>query len=106
MSERPTKRRGPLLWLAGRSRRFWIVGALLPVLYVASFGPACWISSRAKYGNLTVLPAVYLPLLEVMWSDMRIFGAFHWYADLGAASGWGWIKYSNGEWAWAKVQFP
>jgi hypothetical protein len=42
MSDRPQKRRGPLLWLADRSRRFWIGVALVSVLYVASFGPACW----------------------------------------------------------------
>jgi hypothetical protein len=47
MDERPTKRRGPLLWLAGRSWRFWVVVTLmLPVLYIASFGPAVWITSR------------------------------------------------------------
>ncbi len=43
MTERPRKRRGPLHWLGDRSRRFWIVTALvLPVLYVGMFGPACW----------------------------------------------------------------
>lgn len=30
-------------WLSSRSRRFWIVLALLPVLYVASIGPWVWI---------------------------------------------------------------
>lgn len=38
--EQPTKRQGPLLWLSARSWRFWGVVALLPVLYVASSGPA------------------------------------------------------------------
>lgn len=43
MDERPTKRRGLLLWLADRTWRFWVVVlVILPALYVASFGPACW----------------------------------------------------------------
>jgi hypothetical protein len=45
MDENDRKRRGPLLWLADRPRGFWIATAvMLPVVYVASFGPACWIS--------------------------------------------------------------
>ena len=39
MDETETKRRGPLLWLAGRSRRFWIVarlGCIIPLLYLLS----------------------------------------------------------------------
>ena len=32
----------------------------VPVLYVASFGPACWIVSRSEAEN-PVLPAVYIP---------------------------------------------
>lgn len=43
MYERARKRLGPLLWLAGRSRPFCLdMLLLLPVLYVVSFGPACW----------------------------------------------------------------
>jgi hypothetical protein len=36
MDERPTKRRGPLLWLAGKRRWFWIVpiAAGLPAMYL------------------------------------------------------------------------
>ena len=38
--DEPKKRRGPLLWLAGRSWRFWIGGAVItPVLYGASVPP-------------------------------------------------------------------
>ncbi len=56
IAERPKKRRGPLLWLAGRSRRWWIVVAImlplsLPVLYVASFGPACWYTAADVGGS-------------------------------------------------------
>lgn len=46
MDKQPTKRRGPLTWLAGRSRQFWIVVALLPVLYFASWGPSIWLTTQ------------------------------------------------------------
>jgi hypothetical protein len=50
----------------------WIVALLLglPVLYVASFGPACWIAHRTQ--NQYVIQAkdtVYLPLLLIMLID-------------------------------------
>jgi hypothetical protein len=104
------------MWLAGRSRRFWIAIALLPVLYVASFGPACWISSRVNYGNwinFTVLPTVYRPLLLAMLCHRRIAIAVEWYAGLGAASGWRWFNLAGSDdwisgkddWAWAKWQY-
>src|SRR5262245_28459002 len=66
MDERPTKRRGPMTWLAGRSRRFRIGLAMLPVLYVASFGPACWISSRLQPSGRFVSSA-YSPIIPVMF---------------------------------------
>lgn len=34
-------------WLAARSQMFWVVVAVLaPVLYVGSFGPACWLEAQ------------------------------------------------------------
>jgi len=45
MEDRRTTRGGPLYWLGRRSKRFWIAVAAMPILYVASFGPACWIRS-------------------------------------------------------------
>jgi len=41
----------------------WTLSALigLPVLYVASFGPACWITGRTDFGWQAV-PIVYRPL--------------------------------------------
>src|SRR5262249_49414102 len=46
MEARTSKRRGPMSWLAARSWRFWVVvAALMPVFYVVSFGPACWIEA-------------------------------------------------------------
>ena len=47
----------------------WIVALLigLPVLYVASFGPACWISSRLNSGSSAV-SCVYRP---IMWATSK-----------------------------------
>src|SRR5215510_10604822 len=41
----------------------WIGSLLfgLPVLYVASFGPACWVASRMAHPH-PVIETVYLPL--------------------------------------------
>jgi len=51
----------------------WIVALLigLPVLYVASFGPACWITSHADSGK-SLIPVVYRPLLRLMcWKERQ-----------------------------------
>ncbi len=42
----------------------WIVTLLigLPVLYVASFGPACWILSRRDGPKTKWLPDLYMPI--------------------------------------------
>jgi hypothetical protein len=59
-----TKRRGPIT-LFCESRRFrWSVVALnvlLPVLYIASFGPACWINLRTGRGGRDI-GAFYRPI--------------------------------------------
>jgi hypothetical protein len=41
------------------------VMVVVPVLYVGSFGPACWITSRADRGK-SLLPVVYRPILKLM----------------------------------------
>ena len=61
-----TRRRGLLLWFAERSRTFWIVGAALPMAYLVSFGPACWISNRVQPGGEFV-NAAYPQLVWIMW---------------------------------------
>lgn len=68
MEERRTTRGGPIYWLKRRSRRFWIIAiALLPMYYVASFGPVCWMSSHAAE-EIPLLETVYYPLLRMMAS--------------------------------------
>lgn len=87
MSERRRKRRGPLLWLADRSRRFWIIAAALPILYAASFGPACWIYSRSEDLEIwQTADRIYYPIL---WQQAHgpdfVSGAIDRYANLCSA---------------------
>lgn len=72
---------------------FWLTVALVAVLvYMASFGPACWIESRAFYGK--ILP-FYGP---VEWAITRSPGgerALLWYARLGSLSAKSWWHLDN-----------
>jgi hypothetical protein len=70
----------------------WIVTLLigLPVLYVLSFGPACWITSRTHVGA-SALPTVYRPITWVMWRDERVMEAMNSYAEFGSAGSWHWL---------------
>jgi len=63
MDERSKTRGGPLCWVGRRSKRFWIGVAAMPILYVASFGPACWIAGRTGVGDSTV-STMYAPLMK------------------------------------------
>jgi hypothetical protein len=91
MSEQRTNRGGPLYWLKRRSRRFWIIAAMLPALYVVSFGPACWISSRIRIGSKAV-PLLYAPL-NWAWNHggPSLAGPLHWYTCLFADENWEWV---------------
>src|SRR5689334_13118600 len=65
MSDPEQKRRGPIT-LFCESRRFrWVVIALaallLPIVYVASLGPACWINLRTGAGGQAI-GAFYRPI--------------------------------------------
>jgi hypothetical protein len=86
---------------------------LLSVMYVLSFGPACWFCSRLGIWA-DVLPEVYRPILGLMHvpnysetiTHWRSSGAatvgwkfpmpaassspIRWYSNLGAADGWYW----------------
>ena len=88
MSEPERKRGGPLLWLADRSRRFWIIAAaMLPVAYVASFGPAVWLASRGQVDKSTVIrvcqPLIWLAVV----GPAPIRKVVHWWGSLGVPSG-------------------
>ena len=90
------------VWLTVRiinRRERWAIRIALgliavSILYVASFGPACWISSRATNGKKSLLPFVYAPILGCISRDRdsaldtAIFG----YAGIGAAPCWVWAE--------------
>jgi hypothetical protein len=94
---------GACIWLGVRyfnRRDRWAKWTLvlvlsLPTLYVASFGPACWITSRLDYGT-SLVPIVYRPLIR-RFSLKRLDprpttfrGFLVWYSAMGAAPDWGW----------------
>jgi hypothetical protein len=64
----------------------WIVALLigLPVLYVASFGPACWLESRGYVDADTVGPT-YWPIVALYssWRIIPVSEAIYWYATIG-----------------------
>ena len=87
----------------------WIVVLLigLPALYIFSFGPACWISSRLNAGTRAVT-VVYRPMTVCLRDDYAgpLDSAIRWYAGLGAANeNWGWwgpglCESQEETWAW------
>jgi hypothetical protein len=90
------------IWLTIRyvnRRERWVkwtlVAALvLPVAYVVSFGPACWLSSHAERGEVAVT-WVYYPLgrlcaISVEEDYLPRIEALVWYSQLYAAAEWDW----------------
>jgi hypothetical protein len=74
----------------------------LPVLYVASFGPACWFTSRTHIGIVN-LPTVYRPILSAMSESRNAARVVRWYSGAGAKAGWNWIDISDSagpHWMW------
>ena len=81
----------------------WIAATLigLPVLYVASFGPACWISSHTGRGA-NVVSIVFQPVFSVWWNGPKpfdrlvakyatVFAAERW--TIGESARYQWDKY-------------
>jgi hypothetical protein len=84
MDEQPRKRGGPFYWLKRRSRWFWIATlALLPVLYVASFGPMCWYCSRQSGSNPHTIPYLYVPLGQCALHSDWVYEASCRFATIG-----------------------
>ncbi len=96
MEQQPTKRVGPIYWLKGRSRRFWLImAALLPVFYVASFGPACWAKCWLNKisTNHFEPPVIYFPLTRLVDypEDRKLVGGMLYrYSLLGTDGSWDW----------------
>ena len=86
------------LWLTVRiinrrerwAKRTLATVVVLPVLYVLSFGPTCWVYSRVAgeddAAEWVKTDFIYAPLLRVWRFHNGIFSdAIDWYANVGAA---------------------
>jgi hypothetical protein len=84
MEKRPQKRRGPLLWLAARSRRFWMIASLVVLVsgYPLSFGPAIWLTARG-YFRESAVQSFYMPFLMSVGRAESLESAVTWWASLG-----------------------
>jgi hypothetical protein len=65
----------------------WTLAGMVgvPVLYVASFGPVCWINARR--GTAPVLPRIYLPIGWAMKHSEIIAKTVLSYGGIGMKSG-------------------
>jgi hypothetical protein len=80
---------------------------VLPALYVLSFGPACWISSRTETDvpmdddvESSFVAAAYQPVLSIAWRGPKpIRDSVRWYAHLLANESWG-FAYGHGGCHW------
>ena len=62
----------------------------LPVLYVVSFGPACWTTSRTNSGA-GIIPVVYAPIVKCLSSKkMWLRWTVSKFSTLGAPPEWTW----------------
>lgn len=83
MSEPQHKRRGPLGWLADRSRWFWIATVAVCMFYPLSIGPTGWLLARRVIPWKIV--SLYAPLAFVYEASPRsIQRVCEWYGDLWA----------------------
>jgi hypothetical protein len=88
----------------------------LPVLYVASFGPACWISGRVldedktEDNNETGVKAetvsnLYEPIFRLAWrGHPMICRPIYWYAGVGANENWAPAYGGDGHYYWGRFQ--
>lgn len=53
----------------------------MPVLYVASFGPACWLVDRHQ-ADCLIVARIYRPIVRASMSATPIGRALCWYGDL------------------------
>jgi hypothetical protein len=113
---------------------FWVTALVaVCILYGASFGPSCWISSRTGIGA-RLLPVIYRPITMAMKLDSYFVPPGPWpsnatvsfnaagilnnYAKLWAArnGNWSWrwvveipnggdLKMSEGHWRWDATEF-
>ena len=78
----------------------WIAALLsaAPLLYVAAFGPACWISSRLDAG-LQAVSTAYRPITVLALTedgDTRLDLWIAWWCDLGSDGAHVWFYDDDG----------
>jgi hypothetical protein len=102
MSDRPTKPFGPIGWIANRSRQFWgwiasrsrrfwiVVIILMPVVYVASFGPACWLTATPpETAHIKFWLCPHLPLVKYAHKGgYPGSGLLEWWMSVGVPQGY------------------
>ena len=81
----------------------WTLAGVIGVamLYVVSFGPACWISSR--FGARQLVGFVYQPLMHMWWHGQPPRGddMLDQYTRFAAAPGWGMgLEFESGMYGW------
>jgi hypothetical protein len=93
-----------VVWLTIRiinRRETWAIrtalGLFVVAMYPVSFGPVCWITSRANVGAWAI-PMIYRPMVSAMRESNRIYVALDSYARLGSPSSWQWSTWSDGNW--------
>src|SRR5262245_27602972 len=87
MDKQPTKRRGPMTWLASRTWRFWLATTLiLPVLYVLSYGPVgrLGVAHNEPRWLAAVSDPLYAPLHWSFaegpeWFTVALFRYYNWW---------------------------
>jgi hypothetical protein len=77
-----------------RATRMLVAVVGLATLYLLSFGPACWITSRLGVTSW-FLADLYRPIVSVMWGPnvhSTLGVAVDKYSRLAAADGWQWMR--------------
>jgi len=73
----------------------------LPVLYAASFGPACWLVAGADEGSVKLLVACYHPIVDFLFEDggsVKLKKFLIWYMRIGIPDGKLLRIQKNGSW--------
>ena len=92
----------------------WIVAVLLgmPVLYVASFGPACWLDWRTSLVGRELTSIAYRPILRLAAAsvdDKRLTGTWQtiqWWMELGAGDDMSALIWNDGTFEWVSTLPP
>ena len=84
----------------------WTLATIIavPLLYVLSFGPWCWISSRLS-GEPRWIPLAYRPVTSIAAKASLTRRTLNWYAQILAPDGWGLVWMPHGDiydWVWAQ----